>query len=128
VYFTGGFDWLITVFGPALVMFRTDDFAALEQVPVPDLPDGFAPRVKIPKTLLIDTFEALRDGESSSFKRIPAGVDAGFVFATDTYTGESFRRKFALAHDGRVILQDTNNSGNDFEKLSSPAPKVLPQP
>jgi hypothetical protein len=127
VYFTGGFDWLVPVFGPAVVLFRTDDFNSLEQVPIPDLPDFFAPRVKIPKELLIDTFEALRDAESGSFKRIPAGVDAGFVFATDTYVGESFVRKLAFVREGRVILQDTNNSGNDFEKLSTPTPRVLPQ-
>ncbi len=126
VYFTGGFDWLITVFGPALVLFRTDDFDALEKVQVPDLPDTFSPRVKIPKELLIDTFEALRDGDSGSFKRIPAGVDAGFVFATDTYVGESFRRTLAIDQSGRKILQDTNNSGNDFERLDTPTPGVLP--
>jgi len=128
VYFTGGFDWLVTVFGPALVLFRTDDFDALEKVQVPDLPDTFSPRVKIPKGLLIDTFEALRDADSGNFKRIPVGVDAGFVFASDTYVGESFRRKLALtSDDGRIILQDTNNSGNDFEKLDTPTPGVLPQ-
>jgi len=126
VYFTGGFDWLITVFGPALVIFRTDDFAALEQVQVPDLPDTFAPRIQIPNSLVIDTFEGLRDAESSSFQRIPAALDAGFVFATDTYVGESFRRKVALTEEGRTILQDTNNSGNDFERLDAPTPGVIP--
>ena len=124
VYFTGGFDWLVPVFGPAVVLFRTDDFDALEQVQIPDL-ETFAPRVKIPNALLIDTFEALRDAESGSFKRIPVGVDAGFVFATDTYVGESFRRKLALVIDGRVVLQDTNNSGNDFERLDTPTPRVF---
>lgn len=126
VYFTGGFDWLVPVFGPALILFRSDDFDALERVQIPELPDTFAPRVKIPKELLIDTFEALRDADSGSFKRIPAGIDAGFAFATDTYVGESFRRKLALVSDGRKILQDTNNSGNDFEKLDTPTPRVLP--
>ena len=126
VYFTGGFDWLVPVFGPAVVLFRTDDFDALEQVQIPDL-ETFAPRVKIPNALLIDTFEALRDAESGSFKRIPVGVDAGFVFATDTYVGESFRRKLALVINGRVVLQDTNNSGNDFERLDTPTPRVLPE-
>ncbi len=127
VYFTGGFDWLVPVFGPALVLFRTDNFEALEKVQVPDLPDDFAPRVKIPTTLLIDTFEALRDAESGSFKRIPVSVDAGFVFATDTYVGESFRRKLAFERDGRKILQDTNNSGNDFERQTTPTPNELPK-
>jgi hypothetical protein len=125
VYFTGGFDWLITVFGPALVIFRTDDFDGLERVQG-DLPDFFDPRIQIPNSLVIDTFEALKDAESSSFQRIPASLDAGFVFATDTYVGESFRRKVALSQDGRTILQDTNNSGNDFERLDEPTPGIIP--
>lgn len=126
VYFTGGFDWLVSVFGPALVIFRTDDFDGLEQVQVPDLPDTFAPRIRIPNSLVIDTFEGLRDAESSGFQRIPAALDAGFVFATDTYVGESFRRKVALTQDGRTVLQDTNNSGNDFERLDAPTPGIIP--
>lgn len=125
VYFTGGFDWLVPVFGPGLVMFRTDDFASLEQVAVPGL-DGFAPRIKIPNSLVIDAFEGLRDAESGSFKRIPAALDAGFVFASNTYTGESFRRKLAVTVDGRKVLQDTNNSADDFEKQTTPTPKQLP--
>lgn len=125
LYFTGGFDWLVPVFGPGLVIFRTDNFESLEQVPVPGL-DGFPPRIKIPNSLVIDAFEGLRDSESGTFKRIPAPLDAGFVFASNTYTGESFRRKLAITVEGRKILQDTNNSSNDFEKLTTPAPGQLP--
>ena len=126
VYFTGGFDWLISVFGPALVIFRSNDFASLEEVQIPGLPDTFAPRIKIPNNLVIDTFEALQNNESGNFQRIPAGLDAGFVFASGTYTGESFRRKLAIETDGRKILQDLNNSSLDFEKLENPTPGQLP--
>ncbi len=93
---------------------------------MPDLPETFAPRIRIPNSLVIDSFEGLRDAESSSFQRIPAALDAGFVFATDTYVGESFRRKVALTQDGRTVLQDTNNSGNDFERLDAPTPGIIP--
>jgi Protein of unknown function (DUF4876) len=126
LYFTGGFDWLVPVFGPGLVIFRTNNFASLEQVAIPGAAAGSAPRIKIPTSLVIDAFEALRDAESGTFKRIPASLDAGFVFASNTYTGESFRRKLAVTTDGRKILQDTNNSTNDFEKLTKPTPKQLP--
>lgn len=121
VYFTGGFDWLVTVFGPGLVIFKAD-FTTLEKVPIPGVP-YFEPRIKIPNAKIIDAFEALKDGESGSFKRIPEALDAGFVFAKDTYTAESFRRKTSRVINGRRVLQDTNNSSNDFEKLSTPTPK-----
>lgn len=124
LYFTGGFDWLVPVFGPGLVIFRTDNFEALEQTPIPG--STAAPRIKIPNSIVIDTFEGLRDAESGTFKRIPAGLDAGFVYASNTYTGESFRRKVATTVDGRKVLQDTNNNGNDFEKLVNPTPRQLP--
>jgi hypothetical protein len=126
LYFTGGFDWLVPVFGPSLIIFRTSNFDALERVAVPGLPATFAPRIKVPNSLIIDAFEALRDAESVTYKRIPASLDAGFVFASNTYTGESFRRKLATTTEGRKVLQDTNNSGNDFEKLTTPTPRQLP--
>lgn len=122
LYFTGGFDWLLTVFGPGLIIFRTDDFNKLEKVPVPGSSSGTT-YVKIPNNLVIDAFEALKDANSNSFKRVPTALDAGFVYATDTYTAESFRRKVTSNINGRRVLQDTNNSGNDFQKLSTPTPK-----
>lgn len=121
LYFTGGFDWLLTVFGPGIVIFRTDDFSKLEKVAIPNstLPE----RIKIPNSLVIDAFEALKDATSASYKRVPVALDAGFVYASDTYTAESFRRKVSSTVGGRIVLQDTNNSGNDFVKLATPTPR-----
>jgi hypothetical protein len=124
VYFTGGFDWLITVFGPGLVIFRTDDFSKLERLTVPGS-ISTTQYIKIPNTIVIDAFEALKDAGSTSFKRIPVALDAGFVFASDTYTSESFRRKTRTTINGRRVLQDTNNSANDFERLTKPSPKAF---
>jgi Protein of unknown function (DUF4876) len=122
LYFTGGFDWLMTVFGPGLVIFKTDDFSKLTMSNIPGS-TSTTTYVKIPNSLVIDSFEALKDGSSGSFKRLPVAIDAGFVFARDTYTAESFRRKVATTINGRRVLQDTNNSGNDFQKLTAPTPK-----
>ncbi|MEJ7558420.1 MAG: DUF4876 domain-containing protein [Pedobacter sp.] len=120
LHFTGGFDWLITVFGPGIVIFRTDEFTKLEKATVTG---GTTEYIKIPNALVIDAFEALKDAGSGSYKRVPVALDAGFAFATSTYTGESFRRKSTTTINGRKILQDTNNSGSDFEKLTIPTPK-----
>lgn len=122
VYFTGGFDWLITVFGPGLVIFKGDSAQLVTQTEV--IPgSSLAPRIKVPVTQIIDGFEALKDGSSASYKRIPVGVDAGFVFADDTYNQQSFRRKTSTTINGRRVLQDNNNSTVDFEKLNTPTPK-----
>lgn len=120
IHFTGGFDWLITVFGPGIVIYKPADANALEKVTIPG---GTTQYVKVPNSVVLDAFEALKDANSAAFKRIPEGLDAGFVFASDTYTSESFRRKKMPAQGSRIVLQDTNNSQNDFEKLSKPTPK-----
>ncbi|MCA6378541.1 MAG: DUF4876 domain-containing protein [Cytophagales bacterium] len=122
VYFTGGFDWLLTVFGPGVIIYKAD-FTKLEQVAIPGASSTTPPRIKVPNGVIIDGFEALRDGNSASFKRVTTAVDAGFVFADNTYNMQSFRRKVTTIINGRRVLQDTNNSTNDFEKIASPTPK-----
>lgn len=122
VYFTGGFDWLLTVFGPGVVIFRAD-FNSLEKVAIPGT--TLDARIKVPNAAVIDAFEGLKDAASVAYKRIPTALDAGFVHADDTYNMQSFRRKTATTINGRKVLQDTNNSSTDFEKLAAPAPKVF---
>lgn len=124
LYFTGGFDWLMTVFGPGVVIFKTDDFIKLQTATLPGSTSGIY-YIKVPNAAVIDAFEALKDAGSNSFKRVPVALDAGFVYASDTYTFESFRRKTSTTINGRRVLQDTNNSGADFEKLAKPTPKAF---
>ena len=123
LYFTGGFDWLLPVFGPGVVIFRTSDFAALERTPIPGVAPTIQPRIKVPRALVIDAVEALRDASSSDFKRIPSTLDAGFTFANGTYTSESVRRRVQSTVSGRAVLQDGNNSSIDFQLLSRPTPR-----
>lgn len=122
VYFTGGFDWLMPVFGPSLVIFKAD-FASLAQVPIPGASATVAPRIKIPNSIVIDGVDFLRDGTSASYKRLPAAIDAGFGFADATYNMQSLRRKTNSTINGRRILQDNNNTTVDFEKIPLPTPK-----
>lgn len=124
VYFTGGFDWLIPVFGPSLVIFKAD-FASLAQVPIPGASPTIAPRIKIPNNIVIDGVEFLKDGTSAGFKRLPAAIDAGFSFADATYNKQSLRRKTSTTINGRRILQDNNNTTADFEKIPLPTPKAF---
>ncbi|AXJ01082.1 Protein of unknown function (DUF4876) [Cyclonatronum proteinivorum] len=123
IYFTGGFTWLVPVFGPALVIFRVDDFDALELVPVPDASPAFPPRVKLPIELVIDSFEALQNPQSGDFKRLPLQLNPGFVSASGTYTAESARRLTDRIIDGRRILRNTGDTGEDFEIIPTPTPR-----
>lgn len=118
VHFTGGFDWLMPVFGPAVVIARVDDPALLERVPHPDIPEREL--LKVPVSSVIDGVECLMDEGSEVFKRLPASVDASFIFVSDTYTGESVRRKPASAEAPQLL--DSDSSAEDFELVSSPTP------
>ncbi len=119
VIFNGGFDWLLPVFGGSVVVFRVDDPDALERVSVPGLPGR---RARVPAAAVIDAVDALMDGESGRFKRVPASLDRGFTHVSGTYSGESVRRRTVAMVAGRVVVQDTDDSGEDFEVASPPSP------
>lgn len=124
VYFNGGFYSLVPVFGPALVLFRTDNFEALERKPVPGV-SFYNDRIRVPNDLIIDSFEALQGPNSGDYMRIPLDVNAGFVSAGDTYTSESAERLIDTEVNGRPVLKNTNNTGNDFEITDTPTPGTV---
>lgn len=117
-HFTGGIDWLVTVFGPALVIFRVEDLASLERHPTP-----LGARVRIPVEAVLDGVEALMNADSADFKRLPPAIDRAFVFASGTYTGQSARRRAALRLRDRTVWQDTNDTHADFEIVDDPSPR-----
>ncbi|MCR5817569.1 MAG: DUF4876 domain-containing protein [Prevotella sp.] len=64
---------------------------------------------------------------SADDKRFAEAYDAGFTCTLDinTYNCQAVARKVLSAEiDGRKVLQDTNNSSNDFETLSIVAPRI----
>jgi len=120
VIFHGGFDWLLPVFGGSVIVFRVDDVDALERVRVP----GFASmRARIPVTAVIDAVDALMDGDSVRYKRIPVALDRGFTYVSGTYSGESVRRRAAAMVRGRAVYQDTDDSTADFVLAETPTPR-----
>lgn len=54
-------------------------------------------------------------------------VDAGFIYpyTTEKFAGHSVRRRVAAYDGARIILQDTNNSKDDFITECTPSPRVL---
>ena len=104
VFYTAGYDWLVTVFGPSIVVVAPSAFDAMEIVD-----QGWTDVLKVPAEDVIDTMEALMDEDSGDFKRLPSHLDAGFTYTSGTYSGESVRR---ISADGE--LQDTDDSGVDY--------------
>ncbi len=108
--FTGGFDWLMTVFGPSVVVLAADAGSR-------DL-DGY---LSAAAEDVLDGVDTLMDAGSGDFKRLPDAVDVGFAFTDGPYTGQSLHRK----RDGQG-WQDTNDSGADFE-VGPPDPGLPPE-
>ena len=104
VYYSAGYDWLVTVFGPTIVIV---DASAIDEGTIQNV-EGNELWVT-PSHYTIDTMEALMDEESSAYKRLHSDIDSGFQYVSGTYTGESVRRKI---EDGELI--DSNDSTFDF--------------
>jgi hypothetical protein len=117
-----GFFALVPVFGPSMVLVD-GDFGSFDQVQIPDQAPTSPPVIRIPVANVVDGVESLQNAQSGPFKRLPPGVDAGFIHATGTYTGESVRRRVQTVIGGRTVYRDTNNSANDFEVLTTPTPR-----
>lgn len=113
LWYTGGYDWLVTVFGPTIIVLSMDA-DDLEQA------GGRAGPVRAPVSAVVDTMEALMDEDSGEYKRLHSTVDSGFTHVSGTYSGESVRR----LRDSEGALIDTNDSGADFEVLSLPDPGI----
>lgn len=121
-YYNAGFTWLVPVFGPGLVLFEADSFDELNMEPVPGQDPEYPDRVQLPVEYVVDSFEALQNEDSGDFMRIPSTLNSGFISADGTYTSQSARRTVVDEVEGRKILQNTNNTGNDFEIIDTPTP------
>jgi len=115
VHYTAGYDWLMTVFGPSVALLEPGTESELEDSSVGSWWD----LKSAPVARVIDALDSLMDADSGAYKRLPESVDAGFVYVSDTYSGESVRRRLV---DG--VPTDTNNSSEDFE-VATPTPYGL---
>lgn len=101
--YNGGYDWLMTVFGPSVVLLDAD--TPLEDFP--DTPYGVLPSVATDGVW--DGVDTVMDGDSLAFKRLPDSVDRGAAWADGPYSGTSLHR---LQVDG--VWQDSDDSSADF--------------
>jgi hypothetical protein len=112
VHFDGGYDWLITVFGPSLVILEPG-------TPLGDETGSYGWELKTaPAAAVLDAIECLMDADSGDFKRLPDSVVAGHTYVSGTYVGEAVHR----VHDG-IDWVDTDDASVDFV-VGEPVPTL----
>ncbi len=116
LHYNAGFDWLITVFGPSVVIASFADETMLAEAAALYDYQG-QELIQLPVEAVVDGVDVVMDAASADFKRLPPSVDSGFTFASGTYTGEAVLRRHS---EGRSL--DTDDSSADFEVTNAPDP------
>ncbi|MHA6697035.1 DUF4876 domain-containing protein [Chryseobacterium sp. A301] len=128
-YYSNNKDLLMDSFGrDSFAIFRTEDFAsfgAYTNPSVTTVSSNSSYFKQIPSSLLIDGVELQHYNPSSPRpKMLTSSVDAGHTNTDAAYNSQSVIRKTKTTlPSGRKILEDTNNSSNDFIKLEKATPK-----
>lgn len=123
-----GYLWRPSVFGQGMVLVEAtpEEFALFEKVTLPEtFQDPFEDEeywncLKVPYDNVVDAVDLIQNETATETKRFSPKLDAGFATVARTYAGLSVRRKSLPSTDGRVRLQDTNNSTADFEINEKP--------
>jgi hypothetical protein len=127
-YESGNQDFLMDNPGrDSFVIFRADDFSTFldysdPSITVIDSKTKFF--VQIPTKDIIDGVDLQHFSPSSQRpKMLPSEIDASFVNCDASFNSQSVIRKTKSSVNGRMILEDTNNSANDFVKLAKANPR-----
>jgi len=127
------FDWLHSVFGAAVIIFRLP--TGLDYQSFVNEPNNFSTKpgttsttqyFMVHKDWVIDAVEIVQADPTKQNKRLHTTLDAGKVWCSGTYVSKSIRRKVDKIIDGKVIYKDTNNSTEDFLSELVPTPFVHP--
>jgi hypothetical protein len=115
--------YLTSVFGGAYVIFKPLAGEAYDPAGNPSLSTvnlastSTMLYAKIPVDYIIDAVEAGNNETMLNAKRMPSVLDAGMTYVGATYNSLGVaRKKTGENPDGTPILQDTNNSTEDFER------------
>ncbi|MEJ5145099.1 DUF4876 domain-containing protein [Sphingobacterium sp. MYb388] len=79
---------------------------------------------QVPKKYIIDAVETQPNTADRRLpKKLSAELDAGFTYSPlGSYSSQAVIRKIKEVRNGRRILEDTNNSSNDFESIMPAIP------
>jgi hypothetical protein len=116
------FTWNTPVFGPSMVIFKSKNVASYRQLTEPGSTSSRL-YMEVPGSVIIDAVEANANATAATHKRFPSALDAGFQYCSGTYVREAIVRKVRTTVNGRRVLQDTNNSTDDFTVTSNILPK-----
>jgi hypothetical protein len=115
--------YLTSVFGGAYVIFKVPDGVIYDPVGDKTLQtknlatSSTILYAKIPIPYVLDGVEAGHNETMVKAKRMAGVLDAGMTYVGATYIGLGVvRKKIAENEDGTPVLQDTNNSTDDFER------------
>ena len=115
--------YTVSINSPAFIIFRpeegTDIYAFVQEADhLVQVPGSSVDRVvTVPVDWVVDALEVFNGGSSDNRKRLPASADAGYVTLSEIYKGRTLMRRVdegASSEAGFEILQDTNNSTQDF--------------
>ena len=114
--------YTLSVNSPTFILFRapsgTDIRDYVQQAQnQPQVPGSSEKVIAIPQGWVVDGVEVFNGGSSGNQKRLPASIDAGAVSLSETFKGRTLMRKAdesLSAEQGFEVLQDTNNSTEDF--------------
>ncbi|MEA4840085.1 MAG: DUF4876 domain-containing protein [Bacteroidales bacterium] len=118
--------WIMHVKGyHAYAIFKPEssisDFVTQNTVNVMTASGSTVTRVKVPNSMILDGVELGTAGTIGS-KSLSSSIDVSYTYCDGSYIGKSVRRKVLKWENGRVILQDTNNSAKDFIPNATPIP------
>lgn len=106
---------------PTFVLFRArgTDIKTFVQDPanIPQEPGSSDKAVAVPPSWVIDAVEVFDGRSSGNAKRLTDILDAGYVTLSEPFKGHTVMRKTdaeATRTQGFEVLQDTNNSSEDF--------------
>lgn len=127
-YYSGNKDFLMDNPGrDSFIIFRSEDFSTYQNFPDPSVTaEGSSTKyfLQIPIAEIIDGVDLQHYNPSSQRPKIlPSEVDASYIGCDAAFNSQAVIRKTKSTINGRVILEDTNNSANDFVKLAMANPR-----
>lgn len=115
--------YTLSINSPAVLIFRPEDGIDIydfvgDANHLVQVPGSTVDRVvTVPTRWVVDALEVFNGGSAENRKRLPVSVDAGYVTLSETFKGRTLMRHIdeeASAAKGFEVLQDTNNSTQDF--------------
>lgn len=111
----------------SFIIFRTDKFSSFDKLPNPQttkISSTTRRYLQIPNSVIIDGVEANKADTSNRYpRRLDTSIDGGAASVPKGhYSSQAIIRKVSQNFGGRRILQDTNNSSNDFIAIDAPVP------